>query len=513
MKLRKRIKQMIVLFFVTVMIMSGNFSCYGQSGDNALHNALGFNTTSDPAGMAAKSQSHPLLKPRAEYMPVYELAVFGDNTGSGKLTYGLFGHDRPYGLTKSALNCLHSSSTGVTDLGYDNKVVASRSVALHLTPSGKSDMIATYFVQRLESGSNAGNYEFKLVIKSATSKTWNYVSKDLYGIVFSMHKNLLWTSGAIDNYLSIAAVDFSDDGLDEIVVFALDDIIIFKNDGKGFTSANWTQSTLQQGYADNRSTSHSPVVFAKGDFDEDGKEDLAWTWADLSKTVWDYDNTTTTGRAYTKYILGKDVQFNSSTDKNRIKNLEFSTTDDIFYAPALVWADIDGDGRCELVQSGLVRAAGEEGISPYTYFYKGFAYKKWNSGTGFGSNVTLFKDNAIIYMKSNQIPQEHLVRTPLYVAVGRLGGFVGTTYVLMGSKILKKTSDSFELFNDFQSLNYNYFSAGSTNVAVQSGNFYGTDLTDQFVVVAYKHDSDPANSRRMLYYLKTPAEIMQTQVL
>ena len=496
MKIYKLLKKTFVPFLTAAMLMLGNLSVYSN---NDLHNALGFNTTSNPDGMEAKTQTHPLLKPRAEYMPVWELAVFGDNTGSGRLTYGLYGHDRPYGLTLSSLNRLHEDSKGETTLGDDHRVLASRSVALHLTSSGKSDMIATYFVQKLVSGSNAGNYEFKLVVKSATSKDWNYVSKNSYGVVFSMDKYTLFADGAIDNYLSIAAVDFNGDGLDEIVVSTLKDIIIFKNDGVGFTSANWAQSTLQEGYSfySSSATSHPSVVFAKGDFDEDGKEDLAWTSSHLALGA------SPVGQAYTKYILGKDVQCNSSIDKNGIKSLEFSTDDNKFYASALVWADIDGDGRCELVQSGLLTQ------SCVNCFYKGFAYKKWNSGTGFGENVTLFKDDELLYLPCNT-PQEcnlykGFVRTPLYAAVGRLGGFAGTTYVLIGSKIFKKTSDSFELFKDFRSIDYNIFNGGSTNVAVQSGNFYGTDLTDQFVIVAYFHTPDPAYCRRYLFYIKNSA--------
>ena len=47
-------KQTFTPFFVAAMLMVGSMSLHS---DNSVHNALGFNTTSDPAGMATKSKS------------------------------------------------------------------------------------------------------------------------------------------------------------------------------------------------------------------------------------------------------------------------------------------------------------------------------------------------------------------------------------------------------------------------------------------------------------------------
>ena len=97
------------------------------------------------------------------------------------------------------------------------------------------------------------------------------------------------------------------------------------------------------------------------------------------------------------------------------------------------------------------------------------------------------------------------LRTPMHIAVGKLGGIAGPPYVLMGNKIYKIDGGNVQIVYDLSSkINGTYFDNGKSNsTTVLSGNMQGGDTVDGFVVAAYNHNSNPASTRRRLYYIRS----------
>ena len=196
-------------------------------------------------------------------------AYYSDNSNYDTLIYG-----------PNVANAESSSKLGNSDMEQYNNVDGLQSVSLDWDGTGRREYIAS--VGFLEGGTTAA---YNIMLQNASTGEYVIPVGTYVGFALGQQKAPFW---ARDNYLAITAGDYDGDGCDSIIVFscgaewtskAIRLVEISKN-GSGYSFKNIYDMApvfRDTGFLDDMEYKTKPTIsLATGDFNGDGRDQLAW---------------------------------------------------------------------------------------------------------------------------------------------------------------------------------------------------------------------------------------------